>query len=212
MMIDRYRYIVIEGPIGTGKTTLARKLAEHFNLHPVLEDVEGNPFLVRFYRDRERYALPAQLSFLLARLRQMEALQADLGKTPIVADFFLAKDPLFARVNLSGDELDLYSQMYQRLAAQMPWPDLVIYLQAPPPILLERVQRRGRSFEVGIQESYLEKVAIAYSEFFHHYDASPLLVVNNVHLNIVDQPADFETLVNVLRDHRGGREFFNMGG
>lgn len=210
MLFDRYRYIVVEGPIGTGKTSLAKKLAERFNAGLLLENADANPFLPRFYEDPKRNALSTQLFFLFQRTNQVQELkQMDLFGHATVSDFFLEKDPLFAKLNLGDDEYSLYQQIYQHMRPQAPTPDLVIYLQAPPNVLAERVRQRAISYEQEIGESYLAKLANAYSDFFYHYDASPLLIVNNANLNIVDRPQDFELLVERIGSMRGGREFFN---
>lgn len=210
MLFDRYRYIVVEGPIGTGKTSLAKKLAERFNAGLLLENADANPFLPRFYEDPKRHALSTQLFFLFQRTNQVQELkQMDLFGHATVSDFFLEKDPLFAKLNLGDDEYALYQQIYQHMRPQAPTPDLVIYLQAPPNVLAERVRQRAISYEQEIGESYLAKLATAYSDFFYHYDASPLLIVNNANLNIVDRPQDFELLVERIGSMRGGREFFN---
>lgn len=210
MLFDRYRYIVVEGPIGTGKTSLAKKLAERFNAGLLLENADANPFLPRFYEDPKRNALSTQLFFLFQRMNQVQELkQMDLFSHATVSDFFLEKDPLFAKLNLGDDEYSLYQQIYQHMRPQAPTPDLVIYLQAPPNVLAERVRQRAISYEQEIGESYLAKLANAYSDFFYHYDASPLLIVNNANLNIVDRPQDFELLVERIGSMRGGREFFN---
>lgn len=210
MLFDRYRYIVVEGPIGTGKTSLAKKLAERFNAGLLLENADANPFLPRFYEDPKRHALSTQLFFLFQRTNQVQELkQMDLFGHATVSDFFLEKDPLFAKLNLGDDEYALYQQIYQHMRPQAPTPDLVIYLQAPPNVLAERVRQRAISYEQEIGESYLARLATAYSDFFYHYDASPLLIVNNANLNIVDRPQDFELLVERIGSMRGGREFFN---
>ncbi len=208
---DRWRHIVVEGPIGAGKTSLARRLADRFGAQTVLEDPQANPFLERFYRDSARYALPTQLFFLFQRVAQLRDLaQRDLFESAAVGDFLLEKDPLFARLTLSDDELALYRQIFDSLKPQAPAPDLVIYLQAQPDTLVERVRKRGVPIEASISEEYLRALADAYSRFFHHFDAAPLLIVNTEHLNPVDRDADLDLLVQHLAAMRGRREFFNL--
>jgi deoxyadenosine/deoxycytidine kinase len=203
-------YIVVEGPIGVGKTSLARRLAEAFGARALLECPEENPFLERFYSARRNYALPTQLFFLFQRVRQIETLkQADLFSTGYVADFLLDKDVLFARANLDDNELRLYEQVYAQMRLDTPVPDLVIYLQAPVDVLLERVRRRGVAYERLIERDYLKSVVDAYTQYFHRYTAAPLLIVNAAELDFVDSEADFETLLAHIRKNRSGRHFFN---
>ena len=210
--MDKYRHIVVEGPIGVGKTSLARRLAEHWNAGLLLEQPEQNPFLARFYQEMERYALPTQLFFLFQRVNQMRELrQIDMFSQVTVADFLLDKDPLFARLNLSNDEFHLYQQIYATLSPQAPQPDLVIYLQAQAETLVERVRRRGADYEQPISESYLAQVADAYNRFFYHHSGTPVLIVNSERLNFVDRAADFELLLERIAGMRGQREYFNMG-
>ena len=208
----KYRHIVVEGPIGAGKTSLARKLAERFGAQPVLEDPSGNPFLERFYRDSRRYALPTQLFFLFQRVNQLRDLaQHDLFSQTLVGDFLLDKDPLFARLTLDDDELRLYQQIFDSLRPQAPQPDLVIYLQAQPDTLVRRVLERGLPMEAGISDAYMRALADAYSRYFHHFDAAPLLIVNTEHLNPIERDEDFATLVRQLGEMRGRRSFFSIG-
>jgi len=208
----KYRHIVVEGPIGAGKTSLARKLAERFGAQPVLEDPSGNPFLERFYRDSRRYALPTQLFFLFQRVNQLRDLaQRDLFSQAMVGDFLLDKDPLFARLTLDDDELRLYQQIFDSLRPQAPQPDLVIYLQAQPDTLVRRVLERGLPMEAGISDAYMRALADAYSRYFHHFDAAPLLIVNTEHLNPIERDEDFATLVRQLGEMRGRRSFFSIG-
>jgi deoxyadenosine/deoxycytidine kinase len=191
-----------------GKTSLARRLAEHLKAELLLEHPEQNPFLARFYQDMERYALPTQLFFLFQRFNQLRNLaQIDLFRQATIADFLLDKDPLFARLTLNNDEMHLYQQIYATLSPQTPRPDLVIYLQA----LIERVRRRGAAFERPISEAYLASVAESYNRFFYHYTGTPVLIVNSERLNFVERPADFGLLLERVKGMRGQREFFNLG-
>jgi deoxyadenosine/deoxycytidine kinase len=203
---------VVEGPIGAGKTSLARRLASRLGADLVLEEPGENPFLARFYDDMPRYALPTQLFFLFQRARMLEPLaQPDMFARPVVADFLLDKDPLFARLTLSADELALYEKIYAVLRLRAPTPDLVIYLQAQPAVLIERVRRRAARYEREISEDYLARLTEGYARYFYHYDASPLLIVNSENLNFVERDPDFELLVSRLRAMRGRREFFSLG-
>jgi deoxyguanosine kinase len=212
MSLDKYKYVVVEGPIGAGKTTLARKLAESFHAQTLLELPQENPFLERFYRDVARYALPTQMFFLFQRMNQLRDLaQTDLFDARVVSDFLLDKDPIFARLTLGDDELNLYQQLYDHLRPQAPLPDLVVYLQAQPETLVERVRKRGVPMEAGISEMYLYRLCESYSRFFYHYDAAPLLIVNTEHLNPIERDDDFALLLNRIDNMRGKREFFNLG-
>jgi deoxyguanosine kinase len=209
---DKYRYIVVEGPIGVGKTTLARAISDASGASLMLEDPAANPFLPRFYENAERYALPTQLFFLFQRIDQLAKLnQADLFQRATVADFMLEKDALFARLNLKDDELKLYEQIYQHLKLQAPLPDLVIYLQAAPDTLIERVQRRGAPYEKDIPEPYLIGLAETYTRFFYQYDGAPLLIVNSDRLNFVESENALALLIERIVGMRGPREFFNLG-
>jgi deoxyguanosine kinase len=209
---EKYRYIVVEGPIGAGKTTLARVMSERTGGLALLEDPDANPFLPRFYQDRSRYALPTQLYFLFQRAAQVRALsQPDLFSGLTIADFMIDKDALFARLTLNDDEFTLYRQVYNQLQPQAPAPDLVIYLQAPPETLIERVKRRGVTYERDIPDEYLVRLAENYARFFYGYDAAPVLTVNSENLNFADQPGDLDLLLSRVSAMRGPREFFSLG-
>jgi deoxyadenosine/deoxycytidine kinase len=210
--VDKFRYLVVEGPIGAGKTSLARRLASRLAADLLLEQPEENPFLARFYQDMARFALPTQLFFLFQRARLLEPLaQPDMFGRPVVGDFLLDKDPLFARITLSADELALYQKIYDSLRPRAPAPDLVVYLQAQPATLVERVRRRAKGYERPVSEEYLALLAEGYARFFYHYNAAPVLIVNSDNLNFVEREADFELLVSRLRGMRSRREFFNLG-
>ncbi|MFN7086943.1 MAG: deoxynucleoside kinase [Burkholderiales bacterium] len=209
---EKYRYVVVEGPIGAGKTSLARLLGERCGGALLLEDPAANPFLPGFYRNAARYALPTQLYFLFQRIDQVRELrQSDLFRRLTVSDFMLDKDPLFARLTLNDDELRLYRQIYDHLSPQAPAPDLVIYLQAAPATLVERVRRRGVNYEKNMADEYLVRLADAYSRYFYQYAAAPLLIVNSDNLNFVDSEADFDLLLQRIDAMRGPREFFSLG-
>jgi deoxyguanosine kinase len=206
----KHRYIVVEGPIGCGKTSLAKLLARRLNAATILEQPEANPFLPQFYRDMRRHALATQLFFLFQRVQQLEGLhQPDLFGRPTVADFAIQKDPLFARLTLDDNEFGLYNRIYNHVKPQAPTPDLVIYLQASVDTLLERVRRRGVPSESGIPEDYLRALSDSYTRYFYNYDESALLIVNSERLNFVDVPDHFDLLVERVKTIRGGREFFN---
>jgi deoxyguanosine kinase len=209
---DKYRYVVVEGPIGAGKTSLARLLAEKSGSALMLEDPGANPFLPGFYEDQARYALPTQLFFLFQRINQVRDMtQTDFFKRATVSDFMLDKDPLFARLTLNDHELSLYQQIYAQMKPSAAVPDLVIYLQASTETLIERVKRRAVNYERGISEDYLLRLAESYARFFYQYDAAPVLIVNSEHLNFVDTPADFDLLLQRIAEMRGAREFFSLG-
>ncbi|QKT02851.1 deoxynucleoside kinase [Ectothiorhodospiraceae bacterium 2226] len=209
-MSSAFRYIVVEGPIGVGKTTLAGRLAQSFSGELLLEGDEENPFLDRFYRDPRGAALPTQLFFLFQRARQLKGLrQGDMFRPLTVADFLMGKDRLFAELNLDEDELDLYRQVYEQLTPAVPTPDLVIYLQAPVEVLQARVKRRGRPSERHMNEDYLQRLCDAYTRFFHHYHDSPLLIVNATEIDFATNDADYAQLLEQVRGMRSGRHYFN---
>jgi len=207
---DSSRYIVIEGPIGVGKTSLAKKLAASLSADVLLEEVYENPFLERFYRDGQSAALPAQMFFLFARARQIEDLrQADMFANVRVSDYLFSKDQLFAELNLSADELNLYNQVTSSLDIEAPVPDLVIYLQSSVDALLERIARRGILFERAIDRRYLERVTEAYARFSHAYNDGPLLIVNASQIDPINNEADYAQLFQQIERTTGGRHFFN---
>ncbi len=209
---EKYRYVVVEGPIGVGKTTLARAISEASGASLMLEEPDANPFLARFYENAERYALPTQLFFLFQRIDQLAGLnQSDLFRRGTISDFMLEKDALFARLNLKDDELKLYEQIYDHLKPQAPAPDLVIYLQAAPDTLIERVQRRGAAYEKNIPDPYLIGLAETYTRFFYQYVSAPLLIVNSDRLNFLESQDDLALLMERIAGMRGPREFFNLG-
>jgi len=204
------RYIVFEGPIGVGKTSLARRVAEALGAETVLEQAGHNPFLERFYRNPKAGALPAQLYFLFQRAQQLAALrQHDLFAPVRVADYLLEKDRLFARVTLEAEEYRLYEQVQERLAIDAPVPDLVVYLQAPVDVLLARIARRGIAHEGLIERAYLEKLNQAYARFFHEYDAAPLLIVNAASIDPLNSDSDFEELLAAMARMKRGRLYYN---
>ena len=205
-----HRYIVIEGPIGVGKTSLARRLAASLDAELVLEQADSNPFLERFYRDPIGAALPAQLHFLFQRVQHLAALrQEDLFAPVRVSDYLLEKDRLFARVILDEAEFGLYEQIYSRVVVDPPKPDLVVYLQAPVDVLLERIARRNVKSEQLIERSYLEKLNEAYARFFHDYDSAPLLIVNAAAIDPVSSEADYAELQGAIRRMKRGKLYFN---
>ncbi len=204
------RFIVIEGPIGVGKTTLAVKLAANLGAELLLERADENPFLERFYRNPRAGALPAQLYFLFQRAQQLAALkQHDLFASLRVADYLIEKDRLFARTTLDEEEFRLYEQVYSKLAIEAPRPDLVIYLQAPVDVLLARITRRAIAYEQLIDRAYLERLQAAYARFFHEYEAAPLLIVNAAAIDPINSEADFAELLAAIQRMRRGRLYYN---
>lgn len=204
------RFLVVEGPVGVGKTSLVKRLAESFGGEMLLEAAEENPFLERFYSDGKQAAFPTQLFFLFQRSRQFQALsQADLFRASLVSDFMLEKDRLFAQVNLDDEELKLYEQVYSRLSMEAPVPDLVVYLQAPAEVLLQRIGKRARPQEMTIDAEYLQHLSNAYTDFFYHYDRSPLLIVNASEINPVERDEDYQQLLEQICTLRSGKHYFN---
>jgi len=204
------RFIAVEGNIGVGKTTLAKRLARTFNYDTLLEQAQENPFLDRFYLDRKAHALPTQLFFLFQRSRQFQELrQGDMFEPVRVADFLIDKDPLFARATLDSDELSLYQKVYEQLTIDAPRPDLVIYLQAPVDALLQRIRQRGILSEQAIDRDYLNQLNEAYTQLFHYYNASPLLIVNAGAIDLVNNPQHYQQLVEYLITIKSGRHYYN---
>jgi len=207
---ERPGYIVVEGPIGVGKTSLARRLAESFETDLMLEGADENPFLESFYQDPRSGALPAQLFFLFQRVRQIEAMrQADMFQPVRVADFLMEKDRLFAELTLGTEELKLYEQVYAHVTVDAPVPDLVVYLQAPEDVLLKRISRRGIKYERKIDAEYLRNLSEAYSRLFLNYDDAPLLIVNTASINLVDNDDEYEALLEQIHLTRTGKHYFN---
>lgn len=210
MQEQRPDYIVVEGPIGVGKTSLARRLAGSFGCDLLLEGADDNPFLERFYRNPREGALSTQLFFLLQRAQQMQALrQADMFQPVRVADFLIEKDRLFAQLTLDEQEYRLYEQVYSHLTLDAPAPDLVIYLQAPVEVLLKRIHKRARPHERNIDTAYLERLSEGYMRFFYDYEAAPLLIVNAEHIDLVNSDEDYQALLEQVHRVRRGRHYFN---
>ena len=204
------RFVAVEGNIGVGKTTLAKRLARTFNYDILLEQADDNPFLERFYLDRKRHALPTQLFFLFQRTRQFQELrQGDMFEPVRVADFLIDKDPLFARVTLDDDELALYNKVFEQLTIDAPRPDLVVYLQAPVDVLMQRIRQRGFTAEQAIDRHYLNQLNEAYTQLFHYYSASPLLIVNATAIDLANNPDDYQQLVEYMLTIKSGRHYYN---
>ncbi|MEY3669942.1 MAG: deoxynucleoside kinase [Burkholderiaceae bacterium] len=208
---QRFRSIVFEGPIGVGKSSLALKFATRFGYTPLLEAPDQNPFLARFYRDSARFALSTQLFFLFQRIDQLrEISQRDLFQEHLVSDFMIEKDPLFAALTLSEEELGLYQKIYESLRPQAPTPDLVVVLQASADQLSERIRQRGIGMEQGMSTEYLTRLSEAYTQYFHRYEDAPLLIVNTAALNPIDREEDFEALVSQIAGLKGRRSYFTL--
>ena len=204
------RYIAVEGPIGVGKTSLSKRLAESFNYELLLEKSEENPFLDRFYEEPKQHALSTQLFFLLQRAQQLQELrQEDMFQPLRIADWLIDKDRLFAKENLDSDEYALYVDVFKHLTVDAPIPNLVIYLQAPTEILIDRIQKRGIPAEQFIEREYIENLSAAYTEFFHYYTKSPLLIINTSEINLVSDDQDYQHLVEYIASNPTGTNFLN---
>jgi len=207
----QHRYIVVEGPIGVGKTSLVKKLSDSFGSELLLEKAEENPFIVRFYQNPRQYALSTQLYFLLQRAQQVQSFrQIDLFQNSHIADFMIDKDRLFAELTLTSDELQLYQQIYQHMTIDAPQPDLVIYLQAPVEVLRGRITRRGIDYEQQIKNDYLSRLSELYTRFFYDYDESPLLTVNTQSIDLINSEQDYQALLDEINNIRSGRHYFNQ--
>ncbi|MBI5328063.1 MAG: deoxynucleoside kinase [Deltaproteobacteria bacterium] len=207
--MEKARYIALEGPIGVGKTSLTEFLAKEFNGRALLEDVDNNPFLGSFYKDRKNYAFQTQLFFLLSRYKQQKDLgQQELFNSTVVADYLFAKDKIFAYLNLDENELSLYEQIYRLLNARIPKPDLVIYLQARAEVLIERIKKRNKDYEMAIEVDYIEKLVDAYNRYFFYYTDTPLLVVNTSDIDFVQSPDDLSNMVSEIRSIKGGVQHY----
>jgi deoxyadenosine/deoxycytidine kinase len=207
--MQKTRYIVLEGPIGVGKTSLASRLAEEFEARTLFENVEDNPFLKEFYQDRKRSAFKAQLYFLLSRYQQqVDLVQTDLFQKTAVSDYLFAKDRIFACLNLDRDELFLYDELYRILSPRIPKPDLVIYLSADIETLKKRIRGRAKPYEKNLDAAYLSRVVSAYNDFFFHYDETPLLVISTTNIDFVTRDSDFRQLVNEIKEFKTGTQYF----
>ncbi|MCH6565503.1 MAG: deoxynucleoside kinase [Proteobacteria bacterium] len=207
----QHRYIVVEGPIGVGKTSLVRKLGESLGSELLLEKAEDNPFIARFYQNPRQYALSTQLYFLLQRAHQVQGFrQIDLFQSSHIADFMIDKDRLFAELTLTTDELKLYQQIYRHMTIDAPKPDLVIYLQASTEVLRERITKRGIDYEQAIKDDYLTRLSELYTRFFYDYDESTLLTVNTQSIDLIDSEQDYQALLDEINNIRSGRHYFNQ--
>lgn len=209
---DRLRYVVVEGPIGVGKSTLTRLLVERFGGRGIFEVVEENPFLASFYDDRQKYAFQTQLFFLLSRFKQQQALfQEDLFNNVLVSDYLFAKDRIFATLTLDPNELSLYERVYENVGPRTRQPDLVVYLRARLDVLLARIRKRGREFERRFDSEYLEQLCHTYNEFFFRYTDTPLLVVDTSEIDFVAHDGDFEQILGAIRRMKKGTTHFQPG-
>ncbi len=210
-MQNQHRYIVVEGPIGVGKTSLVRKLCDSFTSELLLEKAEENPFIARFYQNPRQYALSTQLYFLLQRAQQVQGFrQIDLFQSSHIADFMIDKDRLFAELTLTTEELKLYQQIYQHMTIDAPKPDLVIYLQASTGVLRERIIKRGIDYEQAIKDDYLNRLSELYTRFFYDYDESTLLTVNTQSIDLINSDQDYQALLDEINNIRSGRHYFNQ--
>jgi deoxyadenosine/deoxycytidine kinase len=207
--MERANNIVVEGPIGVGKTSLVHMLADRFEARTVLEKYEKNPFLEDFYSNRRRYAFQTQLFFLLSRYQQQsEMIQTDLFKKSVVSDYIFAKDKIFAQINLNENEMVLYNQIYNLLNSKIPKPDLVIFLQAEVDVLLQRIRNRNHTYEKGLTAEYLKELIKAYNDFFFYYNETPLLIINTTEIDFVNRPDDFENLVKEILQSKRGTQYY----
>jgi len=204
-----HKHIAIEGPIGVGKTTLAQAMADRLGAATFFERIDDNPFIELYYDDPERHALSVQLSFLFSRLKQWQELhQQELFHQGMISDYIFAKDRLFATVTLSDAEFSLYDKVTRAVAVDLPRPDLVVYLQSDPDVIMKRIKKRGRRFENGLSHAYLRRVIAAYDHFFFHYNETPLLIVQTDKLNFADKPEDIDALLQRIGAMRSGTEFW----
>lgn len=211
--MEKARYIAVEGPIGVGKTSLTEFLVTEFKGRILLEDVDNNPFLNSFYQDRKKFAFQTQLFFLLSRYKQQKDLsQQELFNSTVIADYLFAKDKIFAYLNLDENELSLYEQIYRLLDARIPKPDLVIYLQARPEVLIERIKKRSKAYEANIEEDYIEKLVDTYNKYFFYYTDTPLLVINTSDIDFVSHPEDLANVVKEIRSIKGGVQHYIPAG
>ena len=207
--MESFRYIAIEGPVGVGKSSLAGLLAREFSGRTLNEEVDTNPFLPKFYDDIRKFAFQTQLFFLLSRYQQQkEMFQQELFSSVIISDYLFAKDRIFAYLNLDENELALYEQVYRLLDTRIPKPDLVIYLQAAPDVLLERIRKRNKDYEQNVNEDYLERLIDAYNRYFFYYSETPLLAVNTTDIDFVTDPEDLTALVREIRRMKGGSQHY----
>ena len=210
-MLNQHRYIVIEGPIGVGKTSLSKKLAESYGYELLLEQAEDNPFLSQYYQNPRQFALSTQLCFLMQRAQQVQNFrQIDLFRNAHIADFLMDKDRLFAELTLNHDELVLYRQIFEHLTIDAPKPDLVIYLQAPVEVLRERISKRGIDYEQQIKDDFLLRLSESYTRYFYDYDDSALLTVNTQSIDLVDNDSSYRSLLDEIEQIRSGRHYFNQ--